>query len=73
MNNKLISDFHKNTESISLLARINLPPHYHIQGQALYEHLEILNAILNNNKANAKKALKNHLNQASQRAISSIN
>ena len=73
MNNKLISDFHQNTESISLLARINLPPHYHIQGQALYEHLEILNSILNNNKISAKKALKNHLNQASLRAISSIN
>ena len=73
MNNKLISDFHKNTESISLLARINLPPHYHAQGQALHEHLEILNSILNNDKKSAKRALKNHLNEASQRAISAIN
>ena len=62
----------QNTESISLLARISLPPHYHIQGQAMFEHLEILNAILNNNKSVAKKALTNHLKQAANRAMSSI-
>lgn len=72
MDNKIISEFHRNTESISLLARISLPPHYHIQGQAMFEHLEILNAILNNNKSVAKKALNNHLKQAANRAMSSI-
>ena len=64
MNNKLISDFHKNTESISLLARINLPSHYHIQGQALYAHLNILNSILNNNKTSAKKAFKSGITKS---------
>ena len=73
LNNKLMSDFHQNTESISLLARINLPPHYHAQGQALNEHLEILNSILNNDKKSAKRALISHLNEASKRAISAIN
>ena len=72
MDNKIISEFHRNTESISLLARISLPPHYHIQGQAMFEHLEILNAILNNNKSVAKKALTSHLRQAANRAMSSI-
>jgi DNA-binding GntR family transcriptional regulator len=73
LNNKLMSDFHQNTESISLLARINLPPHNHAQGQALNEHLEILNSILNNDKKSAKRALIKHLNEASKRAISAIN
>lgn len=72
LDNNLISSVQKKYEITVLLARLNLPIHFHRQGPAFYEHLTILDAIERRDTNAAKAALETHLESACTRAMQSV-
>ena len=71
LENDLASTVHKNTETMMLLSRLSLPPHFHTSGPAFHEHLELLELIENGESEAAKESLREHLERACARAVSS--
>ena len=72
LKNDLISSIQEKYETTMLLARLNLPLHFHSHGPAFYEHLTILDGIMRGDVDAAKRALKQHLISARERAVKSI-
>ncbi len=69
LDNALIAHVHRNTESIMMLSRLNLPVNFYNAGPAMQEHLDMLDHIANRDINAARQALQDHLIGSCMRAV----
>lgn len=72
LRSSLIEDIFRNLETRQMLVRLQLPPRYLSHGEAFAEHLEILDAIEEEQPEKAEKLLEGHLDTAQQRFLDAI-
>lgn len=72
LRSSLIDDIFRNLETPQMLVRLQLPPRYLSHGEAFAEHLEILDAIEEEQPEKAAQFLERHLDTAQQRFLDAV-